>query len=281
MENIIASYNQAEYFVEGIAEPIRIGQINQGVDKLLDQFRVSSWCFVTAWNPLSVEFGKKQNLARNQALKGDLSNYQILEGEGRDINGEWQPERSFLVLGISLRTAKEIARKYGQRAIVFGQSGEPAALIETLFTLGNCEIFRQYKTAFLCSRKVPALIVSKCIDWAISQCDEGKCVISGFHSTVEKEVLNRLLAGNQPIVMCLARGINRRLKPELEQHLAEGRLLIITPFDEKVTRVSKATAAARNRLMVDVADQILVGYAEKGGILEKVFANAGKKLEFL
>jgi len=33
--------------------------------------------------------------------------------------------------------------------------------------LGNTEILKVYKTAFLCSRKVPASVVLKCYDWAI------------------------------------------------------------------------------------------------------------------
>ena len=66
--------------------------------------------------------------------------------------------------------------------------------------IGNEELLQQSKIAFLCSRKVPANVVLKCYDWAIEQRDAGKCVISGFHSQLEKDVLHYLLKGKQPII---------------------------------------------------------------------------------
>jgi hypothetical protein len=64
--------------------------------------------------------------------------------------------------------------------------------------IGNNELIRLHKTAFLCSRKVPASIVLKCYDWAITQREAGNCIISGFHSQLEKDVLYYLLKGKQP-----------------------------------------------------------------------------------
>lgn len=39
--------------------------------------------------------------------------------------------------------------------------------------VGNIELIKLSKTAFLCSRKVPASIVLKCYDWAIEQRENG------------------------------------------------------------------------------------------------------------
>jgi len=36
-----------------------------------------------------------------------------------------------------------------------------------MHTMGNTEILKLYKTAFLCSRQIPAAAVLKCYDWAI------------------------------------------------------------------------------------------------------------------
>jgi hypothetical protein len=80
-------------------------------------------------------------------------------------------------------------------------------------TIGNNEILKLPKTAFLCSRKVSASVVLKCYDWAIAQRDAGHCVISGFHSQLEKDVLHYLLKGTQPIILVLARVIKQRLEP--------------------------------------------------------------------
>ncbi|MCO5287634.1 MAG: hypothetical protein M9898_14600 [Chitinophagaceae bacterium] len=137
-------------------------------------------------------------------------------------------------------------------------------------SLGNTDLLKLPKTAFLCSRKVPASVVLKCYDWAIEQREQGNCVISGFHSQIEKDVLHYLLKGKQPIILALARGLKEKLEPELLKTLEQGRLLIITPFDKSVKRVSSQTAQTRNQLMTELADQITIGYASLGGQLEKL-----------
>ncbi len=281
MENIITSYNQAEYFIDNIDEPIKIGKTHAKIEELLKQFGVSSWSFLTAWNPLSVEFSAEENIARNENLRNDLAKYQIFEGEGRDSNGEWQPERSFLVFGISRKKAKSLAVKYNQRAIIYGESGKPAELMETLFTQGNCKIICRDKTAFLCSRKVPASVVLKCYDWAIEQRDAGNCVISGFHSTIERDVLHYLLKGEQPIIIALARGLKKELERELQKPFDNSRLLIISPFESQVKRADNQTAAIRNRLMIEMAERICIGYASSGGSLEKLVGTIAQSVNYL
>ena len=54
--------------------------------------------------------------------------------------------------------------------------------------LGNEDLLKLHKTAFLCSRVVPASIVLKSYDWAIEQRKAGKCVISGFHSRTSRRL---------------------------------------------------------------------------------------------
>lgn len=145
--------------------------------------------------------------------------------------------------------------------------------------IGNTEILKQHKTAFLCSRKIPASVVLKCYDWAIAQRDAGNCIVSGFHSQLEKDVLHYLLKGKQPIIVALARGLKQKIEPELEKALNEGRLLIITPFDKPVKRVTEQTAAVRNRMMIELADEVVVGFASEGGGLSKLLqtVTASKK----
>ena len=139
-------------------------------------------------------------------------------------------------------------------------------------TQGNTDILKLHKTAFLCSRKVPASIVLKCYDWAIEQRKIGNCIISGFHSQLEKDVLHYLIKGKQPIIIALARGLKEKLEPEFLKPLEQGRLLIITPFDKKVKRLTEQTAATRNEMIIELADNITVGYASTGGQLEKLLS---------
>lgn len=137
-------------------------------------------------------------------------------------------------------------------------------------SLGNKELLKLHKTAFLCSRKTPASVVLKCYDWAIEQREKGTCVISGFHSKIEKDVFHYLLAGVQPVIMALARGMKKKIEPELKAAIDAGRLLVVTPFDNSMKRVTAETAEKRNRFMIEVADEIAIGFASKGGMLERL-----------
>ena len=145
--------------------------------------------------------------------------------------------------------------------------------------IGNKELLALPKTAFLCSRKVPASIILKCYDWAIQQREKGSCVISGFHSQIEKDVLHYLLKGKQPIIVVLARGLKSNLEKEFIKPIEEGRLLIVTPFEEKIKRVTEKTAKVRNEMMIELADKIMLGFASEGGALLELLTNSSLKKE--
>lgn len=55
--------------------------------------------------------------------------YRCFEGEGRDPQGRWKPERSALVIGISRADAEAVGRAFGQNAIVFLTRGLPPELV--------------------------------------------------------------------------------------------------------------------------------------------------------
>lgn len=145
---------------------------------------------------------------------------------------------------------------------------------------GNIELLKLPKTAFLCSRNIPASAVLKCYDWAIEQRDKGNCVISGFHSKIEKDVFHYLLAGTQPVIMVLARGMKEKIKPGLKAAIDAGRLLLVTPFENSVKRVTAETAEQRNRFMIEISDDIVIGYASKGGMLDSMVADVKDKKIF-
>ena len=138
--------------------------------------------------------------------------------------------------------------------------------------LGNIKLLEEHKTAFICSRHVPAGVVLKSYDWAIAMRNAGKCVMSGFHSPIEKDVFYFLLKGNQPIILVLARGMIREIPPKIEKAVHESQLLIISPFNDEITRVTKETALTRNRLVMDLADEIFLPNLPPGSSLEKLIA---------
>jgi len=95
--------------------------------------------------------------------------------------------------------------------------------------------------------------------------DSEECVISGFHSPIEKDVLHFLLKGKQPVILVLARGMKERFEPEIKQALTENRLLVISPFEKEIEWTTKETAEIRNKLMIELADDIVVGFLAEGG----------------
>ncbi len=134
---------------------------------------------------------------------------------------------------------------------------------------GNKRLLQLGKTAFVCSRRCPASVVLKSYDWAKSMRDQGECVVCGNHSQIEKDVVHFLLKGSQPLIIALARGLKKRLEPEIKEATSSNRLLLATPFDTGVTRVTQVTANQRNEMMAQLADEIFVAYAHPGGNLEK------------
>ena len=126
--------------------------------------------------------------------------------------------------------------------------------------LGNKELLKQHKTAFLASSTIPPDMVLKCYDWATAK-HEG-CVVSGFSSKLEQDVLHFLLKAKCPVILVLARCMYKVIPAELKEAKEEGRLLTISVSN--AIRQSKVTAHARNKYICEIADQILfVGVSEK------------------
>ncbi len=131
--------------------------------------------------------------------------------------------------------------------------------------LGNRELLKLKKTAFLASSTISSETVLRCYDWATEMRNQGECVVSGFSSKLEQDVLHFLLKGNQPIIVVLARRMYRNIPDELEEPLAQNRLLIISVSN--AVRQSKVTAMARNRYVCEMADCIcLVGVTEQSSL---------------
>lgn len=121
--------------------------------------------------------------------------------------------------------------------------------------LGNRDLLNLPKTAFLASSTIPTDMVLRCYDWATQMAKKEQCIISGFSSHLEKEVLHFLMKGRCPIILVLAREMYRQIPSELQPLLDAHRLLIISV--SKAVRQSKATAHARNKYICEIADKIL------------------------
>jgi predicted Rossmann fold nucleotide-binding protein DprA/Smf involved in DNA uptake len=129
--------------------------------------------------------------------------------------------------------------------------------------LGNLELLKLQKTAFLASNTIPIEMVLKCYDWATGK-HEG-CVISGFSSKLEKDALHFLLKSKCPVILVLARRMCKVIPDELKEPFEQGRILIIST--SKAVRQSKQTALERNRYICEMADRIFfVGVTPKSSL---------------
>jgi predicted Rossmann fold nucleotide-binding protein DprA/Smf involved in DNA uptake len=136
-------------------------------------------------------------------------------------------------------------------------------------TFGNIELLKLPKTAFLCSRKTPASAVLKCYDWATAMREQRRCVVSGFHSPLEKDVLHFLLKGKQPVILVLGRAMYKQMPEEFIQPLSENRLLIVSVTT--ASRQSEQTTDIRNRYIVDISEEVVFGYVNPQGKLNALY----------
>lgn len=135
----------------------------------------------------------------------------------------------------------------------------------SIFYLGNQSLLNMPKTAYLASSTIPVDMVLKSYDWAVKMREEGRCIISGFSSKLEKDVWDFLVSGKQPIILVLAREMYKRIPPELQPLLDANRLLIISTSSSP--RQSRATAFARNKYICEMAEEILfVGVNENSSL---------------
>lgn len=139
-----------------------------------------------------------------------------------------------------------------------------------LWALGNLAILQRRLLGFFCSTRCPGEMILRTYDLARILRDAGVTVISGFHSPMEKECLTLLLRGTQPVIVCPARGIEQmRLPTVWKAPLAQGRLLIVSPFAGKQHRITADLARKRNEFVATLADEVFFAYAAPGSKTER------------
>ncbi|MBN1269543.1 MAG: DNA-processing protein DprA [Kiritimatiellae bacterium] len=147
--------------------------------------------------------------------------------------------------------------------IFLGEDAPP-----TVSILGNAAILAGAKVALFASSRCPGRAIDAAYDLAQRLRAEGRTVISGFHSPVEKECLRILLCSPHPVIICPARGLGGlRIRPEWRRALSEGRLLLLSAFPSVMRRCSASDALHRNRLVAALADDVVLVHAAAGGKL--------------
>ena len=138
-------------------------------------------------------------------------------------------------------------------------------MIVTTEYLGTQELLKLHKTAFLASNNIATATVLQGYDGAPEMRSRGDCIISGFNSKLEQDVLHFLLKGSQPIILVIARKMYKTIPTHLQTAIKQNRLLIISISNS--TRQSKATALERNKYICHLAEKILfAGVTEQSSL---------------
>jgi predicted Rossmann fold nucleotide-binding protein DprA/Smf involved in DNA uptake len=165
------------------------------------------------------------------------------------------------------------------------RNGTTSALFPRIWSIGNLQILKCRLLAFFCSIKCPGEAIVRTYDLARELRDASVPVIGGFHSPMEKECLELLLRGKQPVVICPARSIERmRIPISWRPALADQRLLVASPFESKHHRATEVLAEQRNRFVALLADSIFIAHAAPQSKTERFcqdFIELGKQVFFL
>ena len=145
------------------------------------------------------------------------------------------------------------------------RSGVLLAPCPQIWALGNLDILAMPLLGFFCATRCPGNVILRTYDLAMALREAGIPVIGGFHTPMEKECLEVLLRGRQPVAICPARSIERlRMPMNWRKPCAEGRLLVLSPFAARQRRPTTALAEDRNCFVATLATHIFVAYAGPG-----------------
>lgn len=144
-------------------------------------------------------------------------------------------------------------------------------LFPRIWALGDLKILKKPLLGFFCSVKCPGELILRSYDLARSLRDTETSVIGGFHSPIEKDCLELLLKGTQPIILCPARSIeNMLIKKIFRQPLDEGRILFLSPFEKEIKRQTGQTSQLRNQFVGIMANAVFVAHSQADGKLAEI-----------
>jgi len=148
---------------------------------------------------------------------------------------------------------------------------------ETLHCVGNAMLLDEPLLGLISSRECPGHVLLETLDRVPEWVKAGRVIVSGFHSPLEQQVLRSVLRRKGRVVKVLARGFggqcaDYRPAPDEREPLATGRMLVISAFAPSVTRLTRATALARNRLVLALATEIIVPHVAADSPLAALLA---------
>lgn len=127
--------------------------------------------------------------------------------------------------------------------------------------VGNTALLAEPLLGLIASRECPGHVLLQTLELAAQWSRAQQVVLSGFHSPLEQQVLRSMLRRQGRAVKLLAHALaDYRALAEEQTPLAEGRLLVLSACPATATRTTRATALARNRLVLALTAAHCVPY---------------------
>lgn len=145
--------------------------------------------------------------------------------------------------------------------------------------LGSQALLKEYKLGFLCSSRIGSRAILPCYDWATAL-PSGSIVISGFHSPIERDLLQMLLNTGHRVIVVLARRLYATIPPEWQKAIDEERMLIVSTAPE-ASRAGRLAAQQRNDYIAQLSDRLIFGYVHEDSTLWPCYQKYKDKAERL
>ena len=125
-------------------------------------------------------------------------------------------------------------------------------------TLGDTSLFERRKIGYFASGTIASLSVLPTLDWAteVAKCNDVS-IVSGFHSKMEREVLDILLKGRCGIICVLARPIYKLIPDKYRNAYTQDRVLFISHNTAKSTMTSRHLCHQRNEYIASISDELV------------------------
>jgi hypothetical protein len=129
----VDAYLATDYKVN-TAEPfvLNVGKPSAELAKWFQTNNKDKAAYITAWNPFGEKISDDENHAAEQKLITEIESHNLcyLKGESSDPLGLWPSEPSLLVFGISLKSAKALAKRYHQDGFMYiGEDTKPQLIL--------------------------------------------------------------------------------------------------------------------------------------------------------
>lgn len=144
-----------------------------------------------------------------------------------------------------------------------------------LYLLGVHDLPSRVDLALVCSVSCPGSVIIKTYDAIRSLRDRGVVVAGGFHSPMERECLDFLIRGTQPVVVSPAIYVGCLELTDAERRATDERRLVLVSVDgPEVIAATRVSALRRNAFVAALADALFVPHAVAGGQAELIARQA-------